>query len=67
MKTLEKSMRIRAKLLLQGLTLQQFSEKHGFNPATVSTVIGRYWGEPDRRPYGEKTREILSKLEKLAA
>jgi hypothetical protein len=54
---------VRGILLLNGLTLKGFADLHGFAKGTVDNVIRRHWGRPSK-PWGEKTKEILSALKR---
>jgi hypothetical protein len=50
--------RLRAKLVLHGVTIRGFAEKHGFNERTVKAAV-----RGERR--GPKSRAIVAKVEAL--
>jgi len=47
---------------MNGLTVQEFADLHGFKADTVMQVVRRHWGRPTK-PWGDVSQAILNKLE----
>lgn len=59
--------RVRAALLGEGMTLQEWADRNGFKYCTVMKVMRRHLGQERSRPRGEKTLRILAALERYAS
>ncbi|GAB6043337.1 helix-turn-helix domain-containing protein [Endothiovibrio diazotrophicus] len=53
---------VHSELLARQMTVKDWAEKHGYHVNTVRKAINRHVGNPDTRPFGLTTHNILRDL-----
>jgi len=53
---------LRAALRKKGTSINDFSQRNGYNYRTVCVVAQRWWHRDDREPHGGIARSILKDL-----